>query len=690
MCSYDELDTLLNENWIANSSARQLTFDREEIKPILKEYRLKQIYEKIFPELKQLQESLYLKPENFLTFLISRTMDAIPSSSEDAKKQLRMLALICTYPKFLFGKITKLNKRELTKPLPPHNPDHLLSTLGNFDICWKEFEHEHELCLHYIKRGTTDLDRPPVRSPAGVNSSSRTEKLTPQEKADLISDINDLYRSYYYSLTSLGYRPSKIPVVNPKDNSSGNCDEEEYQDSLIENCYEKDWLLPIAHVILIRDAQYQMMGKGKYKKSELLQQGSREFKLDYSNKDIPITMAAAASITYAASLAARNILEYYLGKHFSCNPVGLAMDKLISNHPPHIHNSFPGIAEIDYLQNLRREKRNQALKRKNKKQADLLFPVPDCDPYIMAIQIGNALNLQTSQIEKLKEKLPDLLWERKNVKAELAELTAGGMTESTGELLVELVESIKKFLSPKRYYSRDTISDPLIRSSEVFDENKIQKRLEQKSSFKTKAQKRQKTISELLKGTRKAFSPFIVFRDLTPHMLMISHAIEPSEGILIPDILEHYLSKLKKKLKKYYRKQVRLKLFGLSKDYIDSKKLCRYDERFQDAKEEISKNLKWIDAKDFLEKCVIKISQEDDPRQKNKFICEYIDTHLSTQLSKWDLSSLRAEKINLIYFRFFSYLLKASLQLLRIEMLNKMTSLLEKSLQTEKVGNSEG
>ena len=134
MCSYDELDTLLNENWIANSSARQLTFDREEIKPILKEYRLKQIYEKIFPELKQLQESLYLKPENFLTFLISRTMDAIPSSSEDAKKQLRMLALICTYPKFLFGKITKLNKRELTKPLPPHNPDHLLSTLGNFDM----------------------------------------------------------------------------------------------------------------------------------------------------------------------------------------------------------------------------------------------------------------------------------------------------------------------------------------------------------------------------------------------------------------------------------------------------------------------------------------------------------------------------------------------------------------------------
>ena len=74
MCSYDELDTLLNENWIANSSARQLTFDREEIKPILKEYRLKQIYEKIFPELKQLQESLYLKPENFLTFLISMFM----------------------------------------------------------------------------------------------------------------------------------------------------------------------------------------------------------------------------------------------------------------------------------------------------------------------------------------------------------------------------------------------------------------------------------------------------------------------------------------------------------------------------------------------------------------------------------------------------------------------------------------
>lgn len=80
----------------------------------------------------------------------------------------------------------------------------------------------------------------------------------------------------------------------------------------------------------------------------------------------------------------------------------------------------------------------------------------------MAIQIGSALNLQTSQIEQLKEKLPDLLWERKNVSPELAELINGGMDDSTAELLIELVENIKKFLSPKRYYSRDTIKNPLL------------------------------------------------------------------------------------------------------------------------------------------------------------------------------------------------------------------------------------
>ena len=123
---------------------------------------------------------------------------------------------------------------------------------------------------------------------------------------------------------------------------------------------------------------------------------------------------------------------------------------------------------------------------------------------------------------------------------------------------------------------------------------------------------------------------------------------------------------------------------------IDSKKFWRYDRRFQDAKEEILKNLKWIDAKGFLEKCVIGISQEDDQKQRNIFIRKYIDTHLSFQLRKWNLSSLRAEKIDLIYFRLFSCLLKASLYLLQKEIFNKMTSLLEKALQKETVNNSEG
>lgn len=234
---------------------------------------------------------------------------------------------------------------------------------------------------------------------------------------------------------------------------------------------------------------------------------------------------------------------------------------------------------------------------------------------------------------------------------------------------------------------------PLLRSFEILDKNKIQKQLKEKNSLKAGTSKdvsEQKTLSELLKDARKAFSPFIVFRDLTPHMLMISHAIEVNEGVLIPDILEHYLSKLKKKLKKYYSKRFRLKLFGLNRLTIDSKKFWRYDRRFQDAKEEILKNLKWIDAKGFLEKCVIGISQEDDQKQRNIFIRKYIDTHLSFQLRKWNLSSLRAEKIDLIYFRLFSCLLKASLYLLQKEIFNKMTSLLEKALQKETVNNSEG
>ena len=92
-----------------------------------------------------------------------------------------------------------------------------------------------------------------------VNTSNRMKKSqsakTEKKKNELINDMNKLYRGYYYSLLANGYNPVSEPVVDTR---------------LIGHCYEKEWLLPIAHIILIRDAQYQMMGELKYKKEELL------------------------------------------------------------------------------------------------------------------------------------------------------------------------------------------------------------------------------------------------------------------------------------------------------------------------------------------------------------------------------------------------------------------------------------
>lgn len=141
-------------------------------------------------------------------------------------------------------------------------------------------------------------------------------------------------------------------------------------------------------------------------------------------------------------------------KHLASNPVAYALQKIISKPQHCINNNldaWAALARVQYVLDL---------KRANGDQAELLFPVPDYEPHVLAIQIGEALKLETSQVDQLAAVLPDLLWNRGNVQDPLDKIVSADST--TGQNLIELVENLKKFLDPKRYYSKDSIVDPLI------------------------------------------------------------------------------------------------------------------------------------------------------------------------------------------------------------------------------------
>ena len=637
---------------IYDISAFQLFFDEKNGEKIVKKYKLKQIYERDFPELKKMRSVVPSGPEKFLPFLLSKIIDPEPDSPKDARNELAALAVVCAHPRFLFGEVADWDERSQAPSFSYKALESLLVESQKFEARMVKFVHEYQLCLKYIKRGTTDLDRDPKRAPAESDSGGRTEKLTPAEKDKLIHDLNACYISYYHCLLSCGYRPRKCPVVTPR---------------LVENCYEKEWLLPLAHIILVRDAQYQMLGMNKrsYKKATLLQPYSLKFILEHENANAATPMAEAALITYNIALDIRNILEHHLRKHLASNPVAYALQGLISAPQYCINNKLAAVAS------LARVKYELDIKRVNEDQAELLFPVPDCEPHVLAIQIGEALKLETSQVDQLAAILPDLLWNRGNVQDPLDKIVSADST--TGQNLIELVRTIKKFLDPKRYYSKDSIVDPLIRSAMILDKAKI----------------KNTGINAQAKAVKHAFSSFIVFRDLTAPALLISHAIELEDGVLIPTVLEHYVSKLKKILKKYHNSDFITEVMGSRYDIYEFE-FDHYDPRFRCEKEDISKTLTWSQAKDFLEKCLVENSRIEDKKLRSRQQRNYLAENYSTQLQKLGVNALDDTRDEFVYYKLFSYLLKASLRLLQIEVLKKMASLLDKSFHTEAGWNSEG
>lgn len=220
--------------------------------------------------------SPYLSKDGYLATIIELTkkLNNADLPVEDQQKTFQALLLFCTKPMLLFG---ETGDCENGADVLLHRIKNFEKSIRNYEEAWSIFNYEFQVCRHYVRRGGTDLDREPTGK----------SRLEDDKKEQLKNALNYVYRAYFYELKDHKAKISVIPQIN---------------DRLLTHCYSKQWLLPLAHVILIRDAQLQMMGREKYKKASLLDDSWPAFNPGDSSSDENIYVWNMITYKYAGRI----------------------------------------------------------------------------------------------------------------------------------------------------------------------------------------------------------------------------------------------------------------------------------------------------------------------------------------------------------------------------------------------------
>ena len=150
---------------------------------------------------------------------------------------LQMLLILCYKPKMIFGKNSEDNQVEFERILGK-----IYKQLDDFFECG---------ILFYMFRQKIDKRE----------DSIKDYSCFLVDKDGLIESINATYVRYYLELRGIDIPVKRRPKVNTE---------------LISRCLETKSLLPMAHIILLRDAEYQMLDLKKYSNSKLLPYGGAE------------------------------------------------------------------------------------------------------------------------------------------------------------------------------------------------------------------------------------------------------------------------------------------------------------------------------------------------------------------------------------------------------------------------------
>lgn len=500
--------------------------------------------------------------------------------------------------------------------------------------------HHYILCQTYIQRGTKDLNRTYV-APSAPGQPGGRRNLPLDELEQLRANIQQHYLYYYDRLVHSGYQVRKQPVVSER---------------LTEHCCEKPWLIPMAHVLLLRDAQYQMMGHAKYTPATLLQEDSERFVLTRKKSATAEPVPVDPTISHEVAKGIQSVFIYYMNLHSNTTLTEGVLKGAETEPYYNPTSSLPFMSDFSSSLSSVRDSFYTL-----RAWSDSLFAIPDCDPDLLALRIGKARSFSTKQIDALREWLPMLLWQDCNIQNLLNHDPRFQHTHTdTIDTLTDILRCVKEFLNPERYYSYRTGKGEIRKSMIKAAEKLMEYHVITENGFD-----RQDHIQY-------AMASLIVAQNISDDILCMSHAVEPYTKNMYPAFLRYYIRTLRKQLRYYLRKKVILHVMGYSREDLgkDYKRYLKTSPAYMQVKQEMP-GLEWTDAKAILKDL---LCSKKGLAERQKDIERCLQKHCKNQLAYW-LSDIRSEKKCLIYYILFSQLVESALHVLTDHSLHVLETL---------------
>lgn len=580
-----------------------------------------------------------------LVDLIDRCEQAVEKNVLGEKSNLvEIMAITYIRPKLLFGK--NAWKKENRKGAVKQFESEVIQLYHNWDSLTQVFI----LCQRYIDRGTTDLDRTTVNADFTSDSDAMGR---------LENQMNLVYKSYYCKLQAHGLRDLKNPTVD---------------ENLLHNCLGKPWLLPLAHIILVHDAQYKMKGKQKYKKEVLLNGNADSFELSTLS---PEKQKACMQETYACAFEIRDALRSFFeskGENrfkTDCRAAFLYYfnNKKIKETPQDIPSN------VFWTQLSERVEIEAKVSEVKSKFSSPPFSAPNGDINHIVLRIARKLHLSLEEVQALQRAIPDLLWGTAGVKALLE--NSDGFSTDIKEKLVPIFTTLRILVKPNEYFSANK-TDEKISKNLLKQSAKLADYIGYSHYDTGDRSERSMEIAWFV------YKYFLSFHDLTEPAMLLSKTVDaPYINKYLPDYLYQCKEYLHDNLRKYCSSKYVIKMTGVLN--IDKAVHIRVslDSKYAKLKQILLQHIfgikqvdtfNWENAKDFLENFLIPYELSDKAESSNlwkrmfqeldQVKCEDYD-----DITKRVVSNLTEDEKKCLCFLIYSQLIGSSISCLEARMI---------------------
>ena len=486
----------------------------------------------------------------------------IPKGTDEYERALQFLIMLSIKPKYLINLPTESQKKEdkINKKKLPQSGS---KALGQFESKALEtyklldtFMDSLRISLMYIERGTKDLDRDPIEA------GPETETIL----AALKNELDICFKSYYLELKRDGLNIKHEPCVD---------------EGLLRNCLQKKWLLPISNVLLIRAAQYQMMGIEDYKKyrEELLAEEARPFIIDPS---LPYDNGLkCAHTTYKYAQRIKCILLNWIRKNAGSYSV---QETIVTHYRNKLDEQANNFKLTPEQYSVFMPSYEESLQDLNHFQPNIL-DIPIIDKTKLALNISETFDLGLDQFLKLRNDIP-LILRKRGADFKLAK---DGATSEEQKKYERVLTAFSDFIDPNNFLKAEKI-----------EANRICKKLKDAASV-IEGQIGKSGKQNIEKAYDIIYN-YIEFKDLTLPCLFLSKAIDLQYigHIYIEGFPNKLTKSLTKKMRKYQQEEQIRKMSGVTELNQDLLVCIMEDDEYQNQRKSIKQLKNEINWQDFF------------------------------------------------------------------------------------------